>query len=248
MDDDDKTSPKGRSRYTEPQRFISLVEQLHRQIQQRHTDAHHEEPHEAPLVRETRRLYWVTGVLAFIGACSFGAALLQWDAMRGQLNAFQDSVALDQRPWIGLENLSIAGPLTYDAKGWEHGKRWHITLTYRLKNYGKTPAAHVVFWMHMLPIVLHYQSGGKLHGTFIGDELNAACTWPETSTEMSIDSGQLMFPGDEWPQKRLKLMETNTRLTKPKLPRPNTAAFFFYPCVLRIGPRSAISHFSGNPL
>jgi len=78
-------------------------------------------------------------------------------------------------------------------------------LTYTLKNHGKTPATHVIFWAHILPIAGHYQNDSGWHGTFIKDELNAACDWPEKSTALGMDAGQLMFPGDEWPQKTFEV-------------------------------------------
>jgi len=123
-----------------------------------------------------------------------------------QLQVSRQTLITDQRPWVSLEDVKISSPLTHDAAGWKNGVRWHITLTYKLKNYGKTPATHVTFWAHIVPIVTHYQDdAGKLHGTFIRDELDAACDWTEFATEYGIDTGQLIFPGKDWPSKTFEV-------------------------------------------
>jgi len=93
---------------------------------------------------------WTRALAFFTGALVLGAGLQFW-AMRGQLAVMQsqlDVMSADQRPWVSIEHLSISGPLAYDSVGWQLGKRWHIKLTYTLKNYGKTPATHVIFWAH----------------------------------------------------------------------------------------------------
>jgi hypothetical protein len=154
-------------------------------------------------------IFWVTlaGVIVVVAYTSVAA----WQAYltRGQLGIMQgqlDIMGADQRPWVSIKQLSISSGLAYDDVGWPNGKRWHIKLTYTLKNYGKTPATHVIFWAHILPIVSHYRNAdGVLHGSFIGDDLNAACAFQEGMTEMATDSGQLMFPGDEWSPKTFEV-------------------------------------------
>jgi hypothetical protein len=207
VDDRDARNQQGSPRHREPRQFVSFVGQLHRRIQQRRAEAHHEEPHEAPLVTVTRRLVRVTWGLVFVGFCSIGAALLQWNAMRDQVTAFQNSILIDQRPWVSIDLFEIAGPLSYDDKDWTFGNRWHVLVKYRLKNYGKTPAAHVMFWTHMFPDVPHFQDQkGRWHGTFLGDDTMSACAYPEFATQFGIDSGQLLFSGETTP---IKYFESN---------------------------------------
>lgn len=135
-----------------------------------------------------------TGVLAVVSIFQWLKLSDQQQAMHGQL----DVMTADERPWIAIENLKLAGPLTHDAAGWQGGTRWHVMLSYHLKNYGKTPATHVVFWAHLVPIVGHYPgSDGKMHGDFIGDDLNSACNLPEFSTDYAMDTGREIFPDQE---------------------------------------------------
>jgi hypothetical protein len=121
--------------------------------------------------------------------------------MRDQLTAFRDSIIVDQRPWVTLEKLEIAGPLTHDDAGWTGGTRWHVLVKYQLRNYGKTPAAHVNFWGHLLPDVPHFQVNGKWHGSFLGDDTLGACDYLKFATEYGIDNGSLIFPGVTWNEK-----------------------------------------------
>ncbi len=186
----EKNEPKKRHRPVIVRIFSAFGRRY--RARKRHYDKEHTDER---MVRWTRNVGWFTSALVVVGVLTAIIFWHQLDVMQGQLNL----MGADERPWISIENLSISSDLSYDSAGWEFGKRWHITLTYQLKNYGKTPATHVVFWAHVVPIVRrHLDNDGKLHGTFIGDELNAACGWPEGSTELAVDTGQLMFPGEEW--------------------------------------------------
>ena len=114
----DDHGPSGREddprRGREPLRFVSLVEQLHRQAQQRRPNADSQSPHEAPLVGVTRRLVRATWLLVVVGFLSFAAAIAQWlvlrssdqnaadqvTAMRGQLDVAQKTLVMSQSPWL----------------------------------------------------------------------------------------------------------------------------------------------------
>jgi hypothetical protein len=125
--DHDTGQQQGRASHSEPRRFVSLVEQLHRQVQQRRAEAHHEEPHEAPLVGVNRRLVIWTAALVFVGLCSLGASLLQWDAMRGQLKELR----IERRAWIA--------PLTGQHQdALSVNQEFRLTVNYQ--NPGKEPA------------------------------------------------------------------------------------------------------------
>ena len=190
--------------------------------------------------RSDRWMIFLTAAIAFSGVVSAIIFWRQLDAMRGQL----DIMSADQRPWISVEQLSISSPLSYDAAGWQFGNRWHITLTYKLKNFGKTPATHVIFWAHMAPIGLRYQdSDGAIRGTFVGDELNAACAWPERSTEMGVDTGRLMFPGEEWPPKTFEVSGNEKAFAAAKAANSQYAGDFLIP--ICVAYRSAFGNVRG---
>ncbi len=52
-------------------------------------------------------------------------------------NISRAAMIAEQRPWVSVD-AEIAGPLAYDATGWDAGIRWHIPLQYRLQHLGKT--------------------------------------------------------------------------------------------------------------
>src|SRR5713101_8561477 len=130
---------------------------------------------EITMARWTRRVGQFTLFLAVVGLLTAVIFWRQLNVMQGQL----DVMAADQRPWVSFEDFGIAGSLSFDDIGSTGGKRWHVKVRYQLKNYGKTPAAHVAGWAHILPIVSHHQIEGKWHGTFVGDATLGACSWTE---------------------------------------------------------------------
>src|SRR5216684_2572077 len=157
------------------------------------------------MARWTRRVGQFTLFLAVVGLLTAVIFWRQLNVMQGQL----DVMAADQRPWVSFEDFGIAGSLSFDDIGSTGGKRWHVKVRYQLKNYGKTPAAHVAGWAHILPIVSHHQIEGKWHGTFVGDATLGACSWTELSTQISIDTGQVLFPGVNYPPTGFKYSDAN---------------------------------------
>jgi hypothetical protein len=75
----------------------------HREAQQRraHTDDH--APHETPLVRVTRWLAVATIALATAAFLGFGAAILQWRTLSGQLTEMQNA-SIDMKNSIAASN------------------------------------------------------------------------------------------------------------------------------------------------
>jgi hypothetical protein len=102
-DNSDRDHPQPNRRDYEPRRFKSLIAQLHREAQQRraHTDDH--APYEAPLVRVTRWLVVATIALATAGFLGFGAAILQWRTLSGQLTEMQNA-SIDMKNSIAATN------------------------------------------------------------------------------------------------------------------------------------------------
>jgi hypothetical protein len=103
-----------------PRRFRSLVKESQRLREANPTEKVNESTNNDPLVRETRRLASVThqlviwtGVIAAIGALSFTAALLQWDALRrtdekaGEtITALRDQGTIMQGQWAAMQTTS----------------------------------------------------------------------------------------------------------------------------------------------
>jgi hypothetical protein len=107
------------------------------------------------------------------------------------------------RAWISLR-LSIEGPLSYDANGWDAGPRWHIPIRYQLDNAGNTPALHVDFLVDIRPFLIPYlpqeqikngvPQGTGVPGTDSGAELKKLCQTAQTFAQM--DGGQTIFRGE----------------------------------------------------
>lgn len=64
------------------------------------------DPHGKRVADWTRRLTIVTGVLVFVGVCQLGAAVLQWNAMNGQLQEMRGSAPDTKRLVTANENLA----------------------------------------------------------------------------------------------------------------------------------------------
>jgi hypothetical protein len=124
--------------------------------------------------------------LAFGGAvCLLLLGALQWrQAIR---DAPRDAPAKSDkpdRPWISVD-VSLVGPLAYDDKGWDAGKRWHIPVQYELKNTGSNPAVGVDMTAAILPFMLSIwppdslkdgvRQGRLIPGTDAAAELRSMC-------------------------------------------------------------------------
>ena len=85
-----------------------------------------------------------------IGRSALGASRIAADAAKKSADTARTALIADQRPWVPLD-VAIAGPLVHEASGSD--EKWHIALSYRIKNVGKTPAfaakvhARAVPWM-----------------------------------------------------------------------------------------------------
>ena len=150
----------------------------------------------------------------------------QLSIMEGQLTSMQ----IDERPWLSLD-VDIGGPLAYGVVGTGTDVSWHIPLTYRLRNLGKTPAIDVVFFAHILPMV-----SGK-EGIVFAKELDKACDFPEKMIGIGFAWGEVIFPQEEWPEKSFLVSGDEKIFEKAKLADPdkNTTRYFgqflVAPCV-----------------
>jgi hypothetical protein len=118
----------------------------------------------------------------------------------------RDVMIADQRPWIALD-VEIAGPLAYDAEGWDAGVRWHVPVKYRLRHLGKAPATNVSFFGALIPFVMaswpaetpieEILKGPPVPVTDVVKELQAVCDFPEAMTAHKMGFGQVMFPTDD---------------------------------------------------
>lgn len=89
-----------------------------------------------------------------------------------------------ERAWVSIE-IQIAGPLAFDATGWDAGKRWHIPVQFRLTNTGNTPATNVDFHAEIRPFMIAYWAenlikdgipqGPPVQGTDAAIELKKLC-------------------------------------------------------------------------
>ena len=88
------------------------------------------------------------------------------------------------RPWIAVD-VSLVGPLAYDDKGWDAGKRWHIPIQYELKNTSSNPALGVDMTAAILPFMFSIwppdslkdgvRQGQPIPGTDTAAELRSMC-------------------------------------------------------------------------
>jgi hypothetical protein len=181
------------------------------------------------LVYLTGSLALITGALAFYTARLYRATVnLGRDAessshrqageMKQYLNIAKQSadasiesnkisrevLIAEQRPWISVD-IELAGHLSYDAKGWSAGTRWHIPIKYKLRNHGKTPGTNVSFFASIVPFITpHFPKdaatkegipqGSILPGTDIAKEFETICSFPEQMSNLNMGWGQVLFP------------------------------------------------------
>ena len=136
------------------------------------------------------------------------AAGLQWQI---NLNRAQSKDApvkqpdSPERPWVSIE-IEIAGPLAYDAVGWDAGVRWHMPIRFRLTNTGNSPATSVDVYADIRPFMIGYwpperikdgvPQGEPIPGTNAAGELKALCeAHAAISQQLGSFMGQTIFKG-----------------------------------------------------
>lgn len=92
---------------------------------------------EDPLVQYTKKLGRATQALVLVGILSFGAALLQWSALRDANRTTRESFSEVQRPFITATGLNI----TQQAYGATSPQYWEFQTT--LENSGNTPTKNM---------------------------------------------------------------------------------------------------------
>lgn len=201
----------------EPRRFISLVEQIHRQAQQRRPRTDDQGPHEAPLVAVTRRLVWATWLLVIVGFLSVGAAILQWAALRSadekagrQASTMQgqlDEMQTEQRPWVYMTDIKAVTSLTWEEGAAERPptgiKGPSLNISFAFKNSGKTPALNVSFWGRLVIVPFTFRPDDPIIWNDVEQDIVDMCndamksvSHPERFRFGIYTFGRTVFPND----------------------------------------------------
>ena len=90
MENQTKPNESANERGRIPALCVSFIQKLQREAEQAPTYGDNKNATENALIRYTRNLGWATWVIAFVGILSFGAALLQWNALRNTDSATHD--------------------------------------------------------------------------------------------------------------------------------------------------------------
>jgi len=112
------------------------------------------------------------------------------------------------RPWVSLE-VAIAGPLAYDALGWDAGVRWHIPIKFKVTNTGNTPATNVDLHADIRPFMIGYwpadqikdgiPQGQPIPGTDVPSELKKLCDGlAQMNKTMGSFMSKTLFKGQTW--------------------------------------------------
>ena len=138
-DDDNAHNRPGNSVVNLISSAIGVISGVYARANEKAADAYHKQANDDALVRSTRTMAVATICIALIGALSFGAAFLQWIAIRGQQTIMQgqlDEIVADRRPFVGIDpsQITINSPLTFGA----NGPSRNINMC--LKNTGKSEA------------------------------------------------------------------------------------------------------------
>jgi hypothetical protein len=146
---------------------------------------------------------FVPGAIALVLAAAFQIQTLISKAEdHGTVIAKPDS---PDRPWISLD-IELAGPLAYDAAGWDAGLRWHIPIRFKLTNTGNSPATGVDAHADIRPFTIGYWPPGRIKdgipqgepipGTNVVTELKALCeTQAAMRKHLGSFMGQTIFKG-----------------------------------------------------
>lgn len=140
--------------------------------------------------RRTANATVAIAVLAVVAAVLGG---LQWKVMQGQLAAME----ADQRPWLSINTLNIAGPLNYDdknpIKGFanEQFKRWHADISYSVSNVGRSPAGNVEQMTMLAPFIF----GGKESPVDFIQKMRSTCDFAAFTEIIGFGREEIIFPG-----------------------------------------------------
>ena len=125
------------------------------------------------LTKATVALVIATAGLIVVGLLSFGVSLLQWQAIRGQLDAMQ----ADQRPWIKIhrvikgEAMDLSSPIAI------------FPVRFTIENVGRSPAFNVQFDVRMQP-----------YADNVEQNANALCSQLKMMSTQNENLGQVLFP------------------------------------------------------
>ncbi|MBU4435465.1 MAG: hypothetical protein KKC14_13745 [Alphaproteobacteria bacterium] len=90
----------------------------------------------------------------------------------------REALVADQRPWISITNVSLAGPITFHPQN-----GWRIDLVFKFKNVGRSPALNVIPSIKVL--VPQNRNLPEVHRLFA----------EETRANAHRHFGQTVFPG-----------------------------------------------------
>jgi hypothetical protein len=127
-----------------------------------------------------------TVVMAVAAVAMAVVAGLQWKT----LEKTDETLRADQRPWVTYSDVRILGPLTFN----EAGAR--VTLEFRLKNTGHSPAQRVGIWTTMFP-----QTSSRTPDL----ELKKYCGRVRNRPPDPVGYGYALFPGDTLPPQAISI-------------------------------------------
>ncbi len=198
-----------------PQRFISFINRIQRPAEQPYPKEHHENSYDGALAGYTKQLAIATWVIAAAGILTFGAGVLTWLAIRGQLQEMQSTgrqtdeliaSATKQAEAARKQTVAMERQLDVmeaDQRAWisivdvavsgpityeVSGAR--LNLTFFLKNVGRSPATRA--WLDLISFPL-YQ--GRDPGT-------EQASWCNGHENRVVPIGRTIFPSNDsfpWP-------------------------------------------------
>jgi hypothetical protein len=146
------------------------------------------------------RLWTSDRVIAIATVVIMATTYLQWKVIDGQLQEMK----AEKRPWVGFSSDISLDQFSADNSG------LRVKLSYRIKNFGDTPASNTLVWMSGL---IPDESGDAYH--IVDTKLAKTCASAEHF--MYYHSGDLLLPSVEQPKEQ-SLSEEGTGLGKIVVP------------------------------
>jgi hypothetical protein len=167
-----RTHQKSISRY----QLLSAITR-HERLKQNRAEAEHAS-NERSQTRAANRMVGLTVALAFVGAASAISSVLQWCAIKGQLEVMQ----ADQRPWIQIKKSEI-NFMKFDSD------TVNFSMKLTLRNTGKTPATGIEIVSRLYAVT---------DASFRSEDINenAACTEAYGRAYAARSTGFSVFPDD----------------------------------------------------
>jgi hypothetical protein len=148
--------------------FVSLVQKFKKKTNEKPPQKNGTPTQDYPLAHYTRRLVCATWIIAGVGILGFGAALLQWNALRGQVDVMKDQLEeakaqrlmtqAQLRADLSLTDIKITPitDVTTTFIGWNVNPKW--------KNVGATDVKNAAGFFEIditAPVILDKSAVGK---------------------------------------------------------------------------------------